>query len=212
MRARQAFLQEDGTLLMNGHVYKELPAFNRELMLEEDGNWISVTLPDVPVLLSASFLIYSMRSMGDGIVLCGSRDGWYVYYCRSDRYDEMVAAIKADAPMTMMFYKYYDPNLNEDLTYFLTDEEFKAVWSAYAEGEPINASKISTYYSIVLKFCTADKLFCQDGIYLEYTDDTYYLTDSDANYVQVPEEYEPIFAQIVAKDQELYYDDIVLTE
>ena len=78
MRARQAFLQEDGTLLMNGHVYKELPAFNRELMLDEDGNWISVILPSVPVLLSESFLIYLIRSMGDGIDLCGSRDRLYV--------------------------------------------------------------------------------------------------------------------------------------
>ena len=207
MRARQAFLQEDGTLLMNGHVYKELPAFNRELNLDADYNdRVYITGSDVPVLLSQ--LLFNNNSydylMGDGAIIVAGYEV-FTYYCRADRYDELVAAIEADAPMTKMFYNYPVRDTGEMKAYFLTDEEKAAVWTALVEGEEMDWSEVSSHSGISLYSCTEDELFMEDAIELEYSDDTYYIVDSfggESVYTEVPAEYKALFDSIVAKYRE----------
>ena len=204
MRAQHAILQEDGTILWNGQVYKELPTLQRELMLEEDENWISVTLPDVPVLLSERFDEFTAISMGDGVILLDYDSEWYSYYCRADRYDELVAAMEADAPMTGYCYSYSSIKDGKMENYTLTDEQVAAVRAALAEGVFVDSSQVY-YIGFDLYACSEDGWFCEEACRINYSEHNYYLTLSQGGnneYIQVPEEYEPIFAEIVAKDRE----------
>lgn len=206
MRARQVFIQEDGTLLMNGQVYKELPPVNRRLNLTGDfDDVVYLTDSDVPVLLSRVLCNDFDYSLGEGAVIVDDDGDRIVYYCRGDLYDSYLAAIEADAPMTKMFYNYPVRGTGEMKAYFLTDEEMTAVWTALVEGEEKDWSEVSSHSGISLYSCTEDELFMEDAIELEYSDDTYYIVDSfggESVYTEVPAEYKALFDSIVAKYRE----------
>ena len=205
LRARHAIRQEDGTLLLGEQVYKALPGFSRELNLDTDYEGRTyVTQPDVPVLLCRMMSSRNAYSMGDGIIIYVMGEDVDVYYCREDLYDTYYNAILADAPMTKMFYTYYEPEVNKYCEYYLTDAEHKAVWMAYAEGELRDMYEVSTQYAVSLGFCTEDELFREHAITIEYSDDGYYLLDSTNDFVKVPDEYNAIFDKLLEKDRLQY--------
>ena len=209
MRAHQAFMQEDGTLLWGGEVYKSLPSFERELMLSFDYEFdaINITDLDVPVFLSNRIRKTVAYSYGDGLLLEDINQWTGGYYCREDRYEEFLAAVLMEAPMTKCYFEYYDENHNE-VYYILSDEEMATIEAAFEASTVVNSRDVDAFRALSLFRCTEDEFFREYYITIEYGDDTYYLNEHLGNetaFHEVPEEYHSTFAKFVAYDQYAYY-------
>ena len=87
-RKNQAFFDEEGNILWNGAVYKQLPKgeyFKPDTSYDND---VYVTEPDVPVLLQDSFYKAWLIADDEGLILENYRDfnaGEELYYCREDQ-------------------------------------------------------------------------------------------------------------------------------
>ncbi len=203
-RDHHVLMQEDDTLLWKGQVYRPLPWPDemREFMVENDyDSMLYVTKSDVPVLLNRVFYECGAYSLGDGLLIRVHGGSWE-YYCRSDRYDELVSVIKEDAPMTKYYYMYY---MEEWKNYFLTEEQMDIIRAVLADGETVSAELVKSQYATTIFACDEKEWFQQFFLNIEYSEEEYYLQLSKGYYeefIRVPEEYNSVFAQIVAMDRE----------
>ena len=135
MRANQAFLQDDGSILWGGNTYKQLPA-NDYFQPPMSNRNIVLTNKDVPVLLS-NFQAITYMLVSEDQVLLNNHQG---YYCREDQYDAYVQRLTQpfEAEELCFQYGYYDYETGEyiEAFYTLTDIQSAAIGQVLAEVEP----------------------------------------------------------------------------
>ena len=215
MRARHALRQDENTILWNGNTYRLVPDFQRELLVSDDySGEVYITAPNVPVLLSRHLNENMASSQGDGVILL-EYSGEDRVYCRADRYDSLVAAIEADAPAVRYYYTYFDATSNDTQIYYLSEEQIRVLEAAWSEAVPMDSSEVRSQSAVTLFAATEDGWFREYVIDMEYGEDVYYFYNSFGDTfesAQVPAKYNSVFAEIVAKDREWYYDQYVFAE
>lgn len=201
MRENQAFYQPNGTVVWRGETYKRLfiPDLLYPTLSYEDT--IYLTEPDVPVLLSTTYI---------KDVFLASEDGRFLYadeekvYCREDAYDEIEARLMEPfkAEVYCYFYEVYDEQTYEpeEKSYILTEEEVEAVGLVRNTIDPtvvdFNA-KPRGDYSVYLSACSADLLLRQTFIEVVVTQTGYILVvyrPADLQVFPVPEGLNDTFA------------------
>ena len=135
MRANQAFLQDDGSILWGGNTYKPLPANDYFQPPMSDLNLV-LTAKDVPVLLSQINAITYPLVSEDQVLL----NNYLGYYCREDQYDAYAQRLTQpfEAEELCFQYGYYDYEKDEyiETFYTLTLEQSAAIGLVLTEVEP----------------------------------------------------------------------------
>ena len=198
MRKNQAFPGENGEILWNGSVYKALP--DSEALYVEDyyEDTVYLTAPDVPVLLSSMFSEALLLPSEDKAFLAVlDTDN---YYCREDRYEEIVSRIQEAFVPDLVCYRYTDyPNPKY---YTLTQEQEEAITQLQQTVEPTVFSDgmyLDWDYYIDLQECSQDMLFRRERGGISICDSTYYLhryVDGQEQVFEVPASYSDIFEEI----------------
>lgn len=180
-RAGHAFWTEEGHIRLGESVYKKLPSYwALAPLMREDTTPVYVTEPDVPVLLREQYGSY-LRCSKDGVFLQGFF-AEQVYFCREDRYAEVLSQIEAGFLPDSYGYSFfdYDPETgtSEEVFYQLTAAERAAVDNVLNTVTPqtfsINDSR--TYdYAIRLEECAGEGLFRRYLIDVEVQGETYHL-------------------------------------
>lgn len=209
MRTKQAFYDENGNILWNGAVYKQLPQGEYFQPNTNYENRVYVTEPDVPVLLHDLFFKQWMIADDEGLILDnrGDVDLWHWYYCREDRYEELAKRLQEPFQGDMLYYSYwfFDENgeYGEQL-YRLTDEEWGVLRQVLETAEPLEMDagwKLAYDATVTLVESSEDRLFSREFLELMVCGDTYYLRlkldPRESVTYQVPEEAAPFMAQIM---------------
>lgn len=211
MRQEQGFWQEDGSVLWDGKVYLPLSgAGELNLSYEEDQPSISVTEPDVPVLLS-TFMGEGMDVYQDGLLLESwtyETGGERMIYCRADRYEEIAARLAEGYEVDVLTYdyeKYDEEEWYVTDTYTFTAEQMAAVMDVYTTvipTKPPEGMEFMSDYWVRVYGSSADGLFGRYLFDIELAGTTYYITELDATdemlLYRVPEDKMAIFASILA--------------
>ena len=204
MRRGQAFLQENGDILWQGNTYKLLQDA-QDLYPELDyDDQLTVTAPDVPLLL-ATFEKYGFfYPSKDGKFLKSMDAGMY---CRADAYEEISRRLREgfEPEIFCYFYEVYDEETWEftEEKYVLTDEQVTAVETVCSTVEPYSASQLGrpeAVHSVYLYGCSGDMLQQTCNTEIVVTTAGYSLlvyTEDDALVFPVPEGMHDIFNQIL---------------
>ena len=212
MRTAHAVWQEDGSILWNGAVYRELELSdsNQELDFTYDCITIYVTEPDVPVLLS--------EMIGDGMDICADgtlikfydyrNDYRYTLYCREDVYDEVVKKLENGVNLTTYLYYYWDYEKQTSVPYYLTEEQSKTIHQVLTTVIPVPSDEFPVEDELYLYICDDSHRFEQDtDKWLCIAESRYYISSYDEIYA-VPLEYNAIFDAI----WKAYNDSIYVVE
>lgn len=178
LRDSHAFWDEDRNIVLQGVTYKKLP-FNEYLCIDGDReNAVNVTEPDVPVLLSPfEFTCYRDST---GVFLEYSSG---VYYCREDRYEDMVVRLKAPFEPEVLCYSYYvyDSKQSKSIThtYTLTQEQSQMLTTVMENTEPQIQGEgwsLNSDATVYLEEATADLLLRRECMRLLRSGSTYYIS------------------------------------
>lgn len=200
-RAHHAFLQEDGSLLLDGVTYVPLP-YCEELTppMGENVEVVTVTKPDVPVLLKNAFaegyfLINEERTLlGDA----------GVYYCLEEEAAQLTARIMEGFTPEVIAYTY--PTVRDkhwiEATYTLTEVQKNAVRHVLASVSPREAEYLSADMAVILWERSADGWFGRELCELYAYNGLYSLVVWDKEGMQsvydVPHEMNDVFAGILS--------------
>ena len=204
MRAAHAFWQEDGSILWNGNVYRQLGDEDTryDLDIVYDNVTINVTTKDVPVLLSGMSGMFSepFDVCADGTLLeAYDWKGGYVMYCREDVYAETEEYLKNGFELSTYYYSYLDEDYNS-FNYYLTEYQTKTINDILASVIPAPYTEYEDeeiWDSLILHGCDESHRFSQSYLLdLWMTEDAYFLA-TDEDVYPVPETFEPIFNDIV---------------
>lgn len=194
-RNAQAFLNDDGTILYDGKIYKPLPAGSEYAELTYslissyiENNTVYITEKDVPVLLSG-IVGTSAHIDKDKKIICAN----YVIdnssdsrnYCREDIYDNFVEEIKnpnytkysMQLDTSFLALIYDDIDIPESID--LKDYEIAAINEIIALGDTVkDPYSVNTYegtYADIYR-STEDGLISEKYCTLSRNDDLYYIT------------------------------------
>lgn len=205
MRAAHAVWQEDGSILWNGQVYRPLENVPEEFQFHIE-QWIMVTEPDVPVLLS-DLAGDGWSVDADGILMHNRNyNGEEVYFCREDKHEEMLNYFQTNIELDTYFYNYWpeEDGEVEEAVYYLSDAEKAAVdsvlnWADFVEvDDDYYYSFEDDEFSVMLGRCDGKHLFAEyHAVEIVSKRDGYYLFVNEM-LAKVPSEYDAIFAEIVA--------------
>lgn len=211
-RAHHAIMRDDGTILLNGDVYVPLPYsddFNPPMDWSES---ITVTNPDVPVLLSDFFSLFYFNVSEEGVLkdthIIGDSG---TYYCLEKDAAELTARIEVGAQMDGMRYAYahYDMQTDEwsEKTHYLTEEQINTVKRVVATVEPVVVDYPDGEYLVSLEWCSEDGLFTRDFGDLYRYNGRYALVNwneesGECQLYEASAEYNTIFDAIVAPYEE----------
>ncbi len=213
LRAQHAIFQEDGSILWNDAKYVPIRQFSDEIWSEyaiESYNsvYINITEADVPVLLAGYFgdigYVYN-----DGELIYHTDDLTYerVYFCRTDRVDRVVAELdaivqKLDEELVVYayYYTYNNWEQDEELTYYLREEQKNAVDLVLTSVRPVMSDEVLTItWNVGLNACNYKDEWMEGGCLINLTTDGRYYF-SGVNGTQeiywVPEELYPIMDSI----------------
>lgn len=198
LRKQQAFVGENGEILWNGNVYKALPG-NEYMYVEFDNEGaVYLTAPDVPVLLSVICMEQFLMPSEDGVLLSEIEPG--TYYCREDRYEEMVSRIQKEFTPDLVCYSYED--YPETSYYTLTQEQVEAIEQVAQTVQPTTLGEgmyLEWDYYIDLQECSADMLLRRECGGISVSGSTYYLyryVNGEEQVFTVPEAYSQVFEEI----------------
>lgn len=208
MRENQVSANEDGSITWKGTVYKALP-YSEYLHVETDHEAVYVTMPDVPVLLSAMFAEKMLYISTQGDFLVDEQEDWadWVYYCPEDQYEDLRQRIAAPFVADKICYGYdtYDENYNYHMEYYtLTEQQVTAVDRVLQETQPnvIDAQWLPYYeYGMWLMECSEDMLLCRDYLQIAVNEGNYCVfvyRDAEVLIYTVPDTLVSDFAQITA--------------
>ena len=199
--------------------YKLLPSNENLSPLATDyDNIIYVTEPDVPVLLSY-FIGQPYAQSDDGIFLLGAYDTSDVYYCRADKYDDILKKLNGDFVATNLCYSYY--SYNEDYDSYtetrtlLDSAESSAIESVLSTVEGTVIPEIANLdydYLVEVYACSDDTLFMSHYIDILLKGSDYYLilyNEASTVSYKVPAAESDIISEIVntvISADEFYYD------
>ncbi len=198
MRALHAVQVSENTIRLNGSTYKLLP-YCEQLYpdIRSDLDYVTLTKPDVPLLLADMAAEDFLDQSVDGRFLCGS---WGEnYYCIEKDYDEICDRIEEGFAPTDYFYDYYIFDDEEEETwgytthtYFLSDMEEQAIDKTLATGTPINTATtelIDYDHYVELYWGSEDGLFRESYLEIFLVDDTYLLAvpfeDETSSHIEV---------------------------
>ena len=195
MRAAHAVWQEDGSILWNGNVYRELPNVPEGLEYYY-GETIYVTEADVPVLLSEMFG-QNFTVDSDGVLI----HSWYwkgdeAYFCREDEYTEILEYLLQEVKLDTYFYTYWDQSSDNWLEkyYYLTDEQREWIEDLTATltftlmDEDFYLDFEHDEYSVVLGKCDEKHLFSEYHVLeIVYKQGKFYLA-MEGTVAEVPTE------------------------
>ena len=210
LKEAHALINEEKTIITyKGNTYLPIeethPYFNP--LTEQN---INVTEKDVPVLLSQSYNVYVGEITDDGSVMSLNTFYWSaeytdnVYFCREDRYDEIVKMQQQDPIFDTYYYSYFGYNDEDkyvDENYIFTDEQREAVGKIMTTVEPAYTSTneyIADSHIFVVE-ATKDMVFRHERLFIYKNGGKYIIEDyddSNACYI-VPEEYNEIFDEIM---------------
>ena len=198
LRKQQAFVGENGEILWNGNVYKALPG-NEYMYVEFDNEGaVYLTAPDVPVLLSVICMEQFLMPSEDGVLLSEIEPG--TYYCREDRYEDILSRMQEEFVPDVVCYSYKE--YPETEYYTLTKEQVETIDLVLQNTEPTvlgDGMYMEWDYFVDLQAYSADRLFCRDSTDISDSGTTYYLhqyTDEQEQVFTVPEAYSQVFAEI----------------
>lgn len=206
MRHNQAFFDTDGNILWNGSVYRKLPACDYFVPQTNYETTVSVTEDDVPVLLSDMLSLSSYYPSDDGMFLreCDSE----VYYCEESVFEKIQNQILAPFVPDILCYSYdvFDEDFYDFETkyYTLTQEQAAAVAYVVENTEPTTMQEgmyLDNDWLVYLYACSQDMLFQNNTMDISVCGSTYYVhqyTDNGTLLFTVPEDYNAVFAEIVA--------------
>ena len=201
MRATHAFWQEDGSILWNGNVYRQLGGDGTSYDLDfVYGNVIiNVTTKDVPVLLSGMFG-ESFDVSADGTLL--EAYNWqtgYIMYCREDVYAETEEYLKNGFELATYYYTYLDEDYNS-YNYYLTEYQTNTINDILASVMPAPYTEYEDeeiWDSLILHGCDKSHRFSQNYLLDLWMTESGYFLATDEDMYPVPGAFEPIFNDIV---------------
>lgn len=206
MRSKHALLQDNGDIIWQDAVYKELP--NSQYLNPDEDLWkaaVCLTEDDVPVLLSEFNVLAHLFSCENGTFLRAGSGLRPTYYCREDLYDQVTEELNAPFTADVMFFNYYtyDIDTSKQHRYVLTDEQFAMVEHIVTNTQPIaeyNADYRSEN-SFILKKGSKSLLRQYSFATVYKTGNDYFLLVQENGarcLFQVPEEYEVPFSNLAA--------------
>ncbi len=202
-RRNQAFKDIDGTITYNGYEYKYCINVNEYFDPHMKYDYIYITEPDVPVLLS-SLLGEASDISYDGAVIAKGSGG---YYIRTDIYDAVLEEMSDPVMNSMYYFKLEINNQGFPTGYTpikLTDEETEAILNV-AKGEPVEAAHSSFEYSLNISIYSEDLYFYSHSFYIATIDSAayiYFYKDGERIFYKAQEEYEKILTTCVKRLQE----------
>jgi len=218
---------KDGNIVLGNSEYIVLPPCETLRPDYSELTEIYVTEPDVPVLLSM-FLGTPLTKSNDGVFLVDDSytlEDDVIFYCRSDKYDEIIDRINEGFKPTGYCYEYTEYNDDYDYewqprTYILSDLEKKAVDSVVAKVKPTVLPEIANTeyeYAVYLDECSQDMLFKKSSYEIYLNKNIYYIyeyKESKAYLYTVPSEYNASFESLMSKsiESEKQWEDEFLDE
>ena len=201
---RVLYYQDSGTLILDGKTYVELPYCKEFNPPFGEARWVTITEPDVPLLLSDIFYMDYGTVSEDGRFITAFAD---VNFCEESIAAEVAARIKEGFHPTDMRYYYLVWNAEEyiydECYFYLTEEQMNAVKRVMASVEPLTTNQISGNYSVTLEWCTQDGWFSSEYVDLYQYNGRYALVNwgdgyGDDMYIyEVPLEMNGIFEEIM---------------
>ena len=213
MRAAHAVWREDGCILWNGAVYRQLKDVPENLQFYVEQT-VVVTEADVPVLLSDA-LGTGFTVDGDGVLMHNWHwDGGETWFCREDKYEEFVAYFRSEVELDTYFYTYWPVKNGEakEEHYYLSEEEEAVIDTLLNEadfGDPGNVLYgpfEETEFMVVLGRCDGKHLFAEQYVVEIVSKQEGYYLFADDMLAPVPASYKTLFDRIVAD----YYEWEVL--
>lgn len=211
MRANHAVWQEDGTILWNGVVYRELADVPEEYQHVVDG-MIFVTEADVPVLLSQEFGTNWTVDTERGLLHSWNHNGQETFFCREDRYEEMAEYFQKyfDKELVMDTYFYHSWPVSHgqqtEETYYLSDSEKTAVNTLLNGSEFVVLKDQDEFFGsfeddefcVTLGRCDEKFLFVEHYVVEIVSKREGFYLFLDGRLATVPAEYNDVFRNNVA--------------
>ena len=204
MRKDQAFIQDDGTILWNGNVYKLLPENKYFQPMITGERSLSLTEKDVPVLLSGTFALTYM-GIDEAETLIHVY-GEQPYYCRADQYDALSARLSEPfAVEELCFqYGYYDYEEDKYIEGFhtLTSAQAQAVEEVLAKVTPWKLGESGAHISgwtMMIQESSKDHLMRRNRAQLVVEGLSAYLTvemGTETYVYTIPDNLRPIFIEM----------------
>ena len=210
MRANQAFLQADGSILWNGKTYKPLPSNDYfQPSMDSDIN-VTLTNPDVPVLLSELQSLTFMLVSQDRVLL----HNYLGYYCREDLFDVFSKKLTEPfVPEELCYqYGYYDYEQEQYITdfYTLSAEQTRTIDFVLQSVTPKTFEQHPDYYSepIYVEQSSKDHIMRRDFVTILVENlGVYLVLDSGAEYevYSVPDAFQSVFYDMAETRGNLQY-------
>ena len=214
LKSNHGYWNNNGGITLGENEYKLLP-YN-EYFFPETMNYnteITITDKDVPVLAGA-FVGMKGYISDDRLIIEFSDES--EFYCRADKYDEIINRMNGGVKFDNYSYPYDGFNEEGEWStswYTLTNEQKAVVDNVLNTVTPTvlpNNMNIEYDYCIYLEECSSDMLFRRELTAICYTDGKYYLIDYSADegtlLTEVPAEYNSVFEKICEKQIESDYD------
>ena len=206
MRKAQMQLDENGDVVFEGIRYQRLPE-GEFLSPEYSGlQYIFITEPDVPVLLSQILCETMMAISEDGNFLVDMENG--VCYCREELYESVFDQIMNGFEVAAMQYDYgcYDEEegMYRQMAYTLTQAQRDAVYEVLETVEPVAVGQdwyINGQWYLYLYECSQDGFFKKEAVELVVGEDSYTLIQENGDKTLaylVPSAYKTVFEQIIS--------------
>ncbi len=211
MKASHAIWKDENQteLEWNGATYKKLPTSSTLEIWDHSEKNVFVTAPDVPVLLLEQFGS-PMNCSKDEVLLQSihwSENDYPVFYCRTDRYDELVKQITEGVQMPKIVYTYWQ--FKDELNYMVsfTDAQKKAV-ETVLQTQPISLgyNGYNEDYSIDLYRSSENHIFREMLCYISALNGQYRIIvpgPEDMLY-EIPAEMQSTIAEIMAPYEKEY--------
>ncbi len=204
--------EEQTALEWNGATYKKLPTSSALEIWDHSEKNVFITAPDVPVLLVEQFGS-PLNCSKDEVLLQSihwSENDYPVFYCRADRYDELVKQITEGVQMPKIIYTYW--SFEDDLNHMVcfTDAQKQAV-ETVLKTNPISLgyNGYDEEYSIDLYRSSENHIFREMLCYISALNGQYRIIvpgPEDMLY-EIPAELQPTFEAIMAPYEKDYWNN-----
>lgn len=199
MRKAHGFWQKDGSILLNGHVYKKLPSVSDYFNWDTNREDIFVTDVDVPVLLS--MMAGEPFSVSKGEIMLDGYDrdtDAQVQYCRADKYDMVCTMLTGDFEVVTYGYYYYEPKTETYKEYVLTASQKEGLAKVYATAKKREQTfEENGEYDVSISGYSSDNLFCRLLFNLVQDEKGKFTLQDDEYIYDVPKAAYPLCQEIL---------------
>jgi len=204
LKDKQAYFDEEGNICVGN--YKYIAIGDAEDLYPDFYNCDLVYFSDneIPLLLTPEMCPSYTRS-GDGIFLDGDKG----YYCREDKYEEVVSALSKGHVAKGYKYTYFDYEEGTNKERILTDEEKEAIDEIFST---VKKKQFNEYYCLanVFSYPDADMTYLtRDEFDVVKKGKNIYLLKYDEEkdqewFYKVPDNKKHIFDDVIKAGDEIY--------